>query len=45
VVLTTAGMLLLKAGQPAALSTKLLASLESMQSPKDALAIEGIIFL
>jgi len=39
VVLTTAGTLLLKASQPAALSTTLLVSLGSMQRGRDALAI------
>lgn len=39
VVVTTAGTLLLKATQPAALSTTLLVSLGSMQTGRDAIAI------
>ncbi|MGH9715533.1 MAG: hypothetical protein ACRD4R_02200 [Candidatus Acidiferrales bacterium] len=44
-MLTTVITLLLKAGQPAALSTTLLVSLGAMQTLRDALAIIAGVFL
>ena len=44
-VLTTLGTLLLRAGQPAAIATSLLAALGSMQTRRDAIAIVVSVLL